>query len=175
MNELQVLKRINHQHCVELVASYTDSKYFGLLISPVADYNLSAFYGVVAGNKENEKSLRSFFGCLAHSLHFLHQNKIRHRDIKPENILVKGSAVYLADFGISLDWENLSRSTTTEDSGKSWTYCAPEVANYEKRNSSSDIWSLGCVFLEMLTVLKGFTVHDLREVFRKHSGRPRFY
>jgi serine/threonine protein kinase len=43
MVELQILQRINHHHCVELVVSYTDSRNFGLLMSPVADYNLSAF------------------------------------------------------------------------------------------------------------------------------------
>jgi ankyrin repeat protein/serine/threonine protein kinase len=158
------------------VASYTDPKSFGILISPVADYNLSAFYTAVVDNEANRVLLRSFFGCLTHALHFLHSSKIRHRDIKPENILIKGSAVYLADFGISLDWQNLSRSTTEKDSAKSWIYCAPEVANYEKRNSSSDIWSLGCVFLEMFTVLKGHTVQDLRAIFRARSdGSARFY
>ena len=37
----------------------------------------------------------------------------------------------------------------------------PEVADFVKRNSSSDIWSLGCIFLEIWTVLKGKTVDDL--------------
>lgn len=195
MTELQNMKRINHQHCVELVclpvlrshkihsftytftqiASYTDPKYFGLLISPVADHDLSIFYTAAMNDNAKKPLLRSFFGCLAHALHFLHQSKIRHRDIKPQNILVKGDTVYLADFGISLDWENMSRSTTTEDSAKSWIYCAPEVANYQKRNSSSDVWSLGCVFLEMLTICNGATIQDLRVIFRHHSESARFY
>lgn len=177
MTELQILKRINHHHCVELVASYTDPRTFGLLISPVADSNLAGFYSVVANDEPKKSILRKFFGCLAHALSFLHASKVRHRDIKPENILVKGSEVYLTDFGISWDWENLTRSTTTEDSAKSWIYCAPEVAENgnHRRNSSSDIWSLGCVYLEMLTVLKGFTVTDLREEMRAHTGRQRFY
>ncbi|KAH7086896.1 kinase-like domain-containing protein, partial [Paraphoma chrysanthemicola] len=175
MTELQILQRINHHHCIELVASYTDSKFFGLLMAPVADCNLSAFYGHVASNEANKKILRTFFGCLAHALQFLHNSKVRHRDIKPENILVKGSAVYLADFAISLDWESLTRSTTTADSAKSWTYCAPEVASHQKRNSSSDVWSLGCVFLEMAIVLEGFTTQELREAMCAHSGRCRFY
>lgn len=101
--------------------------------------------------------------------------KIRHRDIKPQNVLVKGDRVLLTDFGIALDWEHLSRSTTTADSGKTWLYAAPEVARYEKRNTSSDIWSLGCVFLEMITVLKGESVVNMRNFFNERKENYRFY
>lgn len=175
MTEPQVLQRVNHHHCVELVASYTDHKSFGILMSPVADCNLSAYYTLIGDNTEYQDTLRTFFSCLAHALQFLYESKIRHRDIKPENILVKGSDLYLTDFGISLDWESLSRSTTTIDSTKSYTCCAPEVANLEPRNTSSDIWALGCVFVEMLTVLQGFTIKDRRECMNSNSGRHRFY
>ncbi|MCJ1248962.1 hypothetical protein MMC30_006183 [Trapelia coarctata] len=173
--ELQVLKRIHHHHCVELVASYTDPKYFGLIMSPVADCNMAQFYDLVEADPEKSALLRGFYGCLANGLSYLHDTQIRHRDIKPENVLVKGQNVYLTDFGISLDWEALTRSTTTDDSAKSWVYCSPEVANYEKRNSSSDIWSLGCVFLEMSTVLKGHNISAMRTSFRKHTESYKFF
>ena len=157
------------------MASYTDFKYFGLILSPVADCNLAEFYSRVFEDAQNQTLLREFYGCLATGLQYLHNSKIRHRDIKPENILVQNGCVYLADFGISLDWDALTRSTTTEDTGKSWIYCAPEVANYEKRNSSSDIWSLGCVFFEMCTVLKGRTINTMRQHFRKLHDTYKFY
>lgn len=124
---------------------------------------------------ETASVLRGFFGCLANAINFLHGAKIRHRDIKPQNILVKGSSIYLTDFGISLDWENLSRSTTTKDTAKSMLYCAPEVARYEPRNTSADIWSLGCVFLEMLTIIKGKTLEEQRSLFKERSDNYRFY
>lgn len=142
-------------------------------MAPVADHDLNTFYQFVS--PENAPLLRSFFGCLAGALNFLHEAKIRHRDIKPQNILVKGAHVYLTDFGVSLDWENLSRSTTTEDSAKTPLYCAPEVARWEKRNTSADIWSLGCVFLEMLTLLKNRTVEEQRQYFRKRTDTALFH
>ena len=133
-------------------------------MAPVAEYNLAAFLVVAIDDDEKQVHLTSFFGCIAAALSYLHESKIRHRDIKPENILVKGHSVLLTDFGISLDWESLTRSTTTKDTAKSLVYCAPEVARYEKRNSSSDIWSLGCVFLEMWTVIHGVSVQDMRKI-----------
>jgi serine/threonine protein kinase len=142
---------------------------------PVADYNLFDYYSIAAKDSDKLSLLRSFFGCLASALAYIHDIKIRHRDIKPQNVLVKGDRVFLTDFGIALDWEQLSRSTTTADSGKTWPYAAPEVARYEKRNTSSDVWSLGCVFLEMVTVLKGSTVGDMRHFFKERSDNYRFY
>ena len=88
---------------------------------------------------------------------------------------MKDSHIYLSDFGISLDWESLSGSTTTDDTAKSWIYCAPEVANYQKRNSSSDIWSLGCIFLEMSTLLKGQDIDIMRRKFKERTDTHRFY
>jgi serine/threonine protein kinase len=108
-------------------------------MSPVADCDLRAFYDIAATDDAHLRTLRTFYGCLTAALIYLHSSKIRHRDIKPQNILVKAERVYLADFGISLDWESLSRSTTTEDSAKTLLYCAPEVAQFKPRNSSSDI------------------------------------
>ncbi|ORX97441.1 kinase-like domain-containing protein [Clohesyomyces aquaticus] len=173
--ELQILKRVQHFHCVEMVQSYTDQKYFAILMSPVGDCNLFDYYELALQSPDKSTLLQGFFGCLANALQYIHRIKIRHRDIKPHNILVKGDRVLLTDFGIALDWENLSRSTTTADSGKTWAYAAPEVARYERRNTAADIWSLGCVFVEMLTVLNGQPVSALRRAFERESGNYRFY
>lgn len=116
--ELQVLKRVQHYHCIELVQSYTDPKYFALIMSPVGDCSLLEYYSIALNNPDKSSLLRSYFGCLANALQYIHSIKIRHRDIKPHNILVRGDRVFLTDFGIALDWEELSRSTTTADSGK---------------------------------------------------------
>jgi serine/threonine protein kinase len=144
-------------------------------MSPVADCDLKAFYSLCKGDEGRMDTLRTFYGCLAAALDYLHTSKIRHRDIKPQNILVKGVTIYLTDFGISLDWEGLSRSTTTEDSAKTVLYCAPEVAGYKPRNTASDVWSLGCVFLEIATVLAGLEVEEMQQFFRTTNGDYRFY
>ncbi|KAF2794124.1 kinase-like protein [Melanomma pulvis-pyrius CBS 109.77] len=176
LNELQILKRIEHEHCVELVGSYTDARFFAILISPVAECNLTEFMALAENDQDHRSMLCPYFGCLASAVMYLHSSRIRHRDIKPDNILINASKVYLADFGISLDWEHLSRSTTTEESGKTPLYCAPEVADQsKKRNSSTDIFSLGCVFFEMLVVVKGFTREELRAAFYQSTETRVFH
>jgi serine/threonine protein kinase len=100
------------------------------------------------------------------TLSFLHDNKMRHKDIKPPNILSKQDEVYLTDFGVSLDWTELGHSTAQGPPTITPRYRAPEVVAFEPRNSSSDIWSLGCVFLEMWTVLRGETMKELTRHMR---------
>ncbi|KIN03014.1 hypothetical protein OIDMADRAFT_96488, partial [Oidiodendron maius Zn] len=147
--EIEILKRLKHHHIVEFVGSYTDPKYIGLIMSPIADMDLGTY--LTNANTSKHGELRTFFGCLATALEFLHEQKIRHKDIKPGNILVHGGNVLFTDFGLSLDFTDANGSTTTSMvNGMTLRYCAPEVVLQEPRNTSSDVWSLGVVFLEMI-------------------------
>jgi len=168
--EIEILKRLKHHHVVEFVGSYTDPKYIGLIMSPVAEMDLSAYLERTDTSKHRE--LRTFFGCLARALEFLHEQKVRHKDIKPSNILVHHGKVLFTDFGLSLDFTNAESSTTVSMvNGMTPRYCAPEVAMCEPRNTSSDIWSLGVVFLEMIAVLKGKTIEYMHQFLTEHGSR----
>ncbi|KAH8165243.1 hypothetical protein CIB48_g3014 [Xylaria polymorpha] len=157
--EIQTLKRLEHNHVVEFVGSYTDRNYIGLIMSPVAEMDLSAYLDRANGGSHGE--LRTFFGCLAKALEYLHENRVRHKDIKPQNILVDRGRVLLTDFGLAFDPTNADGSATFNTViGFTPRYCAPEVAMMDSRNTSSDIWSPGVVFLEMIAVLKGMAVKD---------------
>jgi Protein kinase domain len=149
-NEISILKRLSHRHLVQFVGSFTDRKYFGLLISPVADMDLRTFLDQendmdlglkdlpnTAHYKESFEGYRSvlmsFYGCLTTALSFLHGNQVRHKDIKPGNILIKDSKVYLTDFGLARQWNDESRSATTRGEVGDYTvmYAAPEVVDEE--------------------------------------------
>jgi TolA-binding protein len=169
IEEMEALKRLKHHHVVEFVGSYTDPKYMGLIMSPVADMDLSTY--LARADKVRYRELRTFFGCLAQALAFLHEQKIRHKDIKPSNILVHGGNVLFTDFGLAFDFTDKDGSTTASMvNGITPRYCAPEVVNYEPRNTSSDIWSLGVVFLEMTAVLKGRTVAYMYNFLKEHGS-----
>ncbi|KAL2050827.1 hypothetical protein ABVK25_008888 [Lepraria finkii] len=171
--EIEILKRLKHRHVVEFVGSYTDPRYMGLIMSPVADMDFSTYLAQADPAKHRE--LRTFFGCLARALEFLHEQNVRHKDIKPGNILVHGGNVLFTDFGLSFDFTDADGSTTVSMvNGMTPRYCAPEVAAHEPRNTASDIWSLGVVFLEMITVLKGKTVEFIYEFLKRHGSRSGF-
>ncbi|KAF2143346.1 uncharacterized protein K452DRAFT_307490 [Aplosporella prunicola CBS 121167] len=172
-NELKTLKALDHKHLVKLISTYTDPTYVGLLIKPVADMDLATYLGPTKDPLERKACLRAFFGCLANALWYLHKNHVRHKDIKPMNILVKGTNVYFTDFGTARQWEGEGDGSTSGlDTERTPRYCAPEVGDRDRRGKPSDIWSLGCVFLEMATVLNNESVIDFRG-FLETNGTQR--
>jgi serine/threonine protein kinase len=173
--ELWNLKKLSHKHLVELVGSYTDTRFVAIVMLPVADANLQTFLERRDLDANSRSFLRPFFGCLTSALCYLHDNRIRHKDIKPSNVLIKGDQVYFTDFGTALDWSSYGSSITATAAPTTPRYCAPEVMLYTKRDSSSDIWSLGCVFLEMWTVLKSYTLEDLASHMAAHGSGARGY
>ncbi|KAF4954259.1 hypothetical protein FSARC_12196 [Fusarium sarcochroum] len=166
--ELRALKTLSHRHIVKLVGSYIDKdEALGLLMQPVAEMDLHQYLRSKDAFRNN--NIRSFFGCLATALAYVHGQNIRHKDIKPNNVLVKNGQVLLADFGTSricLDGHLTTNGRTREGTSR---YCAPEVDDQGDRNSASDIWSLGCVFLEMATTLLGYSRRDM-DTFYSMNG-----
>lgn len=120
-------------------------------MEPVADMDLKHFLTRGPFPETDFDVLRTFFGCLCSAVRYLHRSNCRHKDIKPANILIKDKRVYVTDFGIALDWTELGQETT-EGPTLTYTnaYAAPEVLKRLPRDSKSDMWSLGCVFLDIL-------------------------
>ncbi|KAI0439906.1 hypothetical protein F4803DRAFT_21438 [Xylaria telfairii] len=168
--EIKSLKNLTHHHVVKLVGSYTDATSLGLIMSPVADMDLHAYLELKTIEPEHRKRmLRSYFGCLASALSYIHGENIRHKDIKPNNILVKDDRVLLSDFGTSrtcFDGHFTSNGVSREGTPRYW---APEVGDGADRNTASDVWSLGCVFLEMATTLFGYSHYDMLGFYSKNG------
>lgn len=103
-------------------------------------------------------------------MNYLHRKNIRHEDLKPQNVLIHGGNILLTDFGFSLDFSEDSMSTTT-GRPSAWTirYSAPEVLDFESRNRATDIWSLGCILLEMVSAFNGTRLSHLKDRW-KHTG-----
>lgn len=171
--EIEIIKKLKHRHIVEFVGSYTDRRYLGLIVSPVAEMDFSTYLKKAESPQHAE--IQTFFGCLATALQFLHDSQIRHKDIKPGNILIDRGNILFTDFGLALDFADASCSTTAGMvNGVTRRYCAPEVTLHEPRNTSSDIWSLGVVFLEMTVVLKGKTIKWMDDYLETHGSQQVF-
>lgn len=93
--------------------------------------------------------IRTGIGCIAHAVKWLHDLKIQHKDLKPSQVLVGSEGLWIGDFGLSKNMSDLAYSTTAEGKTTTPKYLAPERAMKQPCGQPQDIFSLGCIFLEM--------------------------
>ncbi|KAK9670087.1 hypothetical protein RND81_13G176300 [Saponaria officinalis] len=87
---------------------------------------------------------------LLSGLNYLHSANIIHRDLKPENLLVNANCdLKISDFGLSRTTKGRAQPMT-EYVVTRW-YRAPELLlSCETYGTSVDMWSVGCIFAELL-------------------------
>ncbi|XP_072247259.1 mitogen-activated protein kinase kinase kinase 4 isoform X1 [Leuresthes tenuis] len=104
-----------------------------------------------------EHVIRLYSKQITTAINVLHEHGIVHRDIKGANIFLTSSGlIKLGDFGCSVKLRNNTQTMPGEVNSTLGTaaYMAPEVitrAKGEGHGRAADIWSLGCVLIEMVT------------------------
>ena len=98
----------------------------------------------------NERLVANYVVKILEGLHYLHQNDVVHCDLKAANILTtKNGNVKLSDFGVSLNLRAMEREMKDVAGTPNWM--APEVIELKGASTKSDIWSLACTVIELLT------------------------
>ncbi|WJZ89101.1 hypothetical protein VitviT2T_008347 [Vitis vinifera] len=112
---------------------------------------------VLSGGKcadVDERIVRSYTYCIVSSLRYVHSMGLVHCDVKGRNVLVGGGAgvAKLADFGAArrITGEVGRQSSAILPRG-SPLWMAPEVIRREYQGPESDVWSLGCTVIEMVS------------------------
>lgn len=163
-NEIAVMSNLRHEHIVRLVSTYLweQEDLFYLIMLPVADLDLKSLLrrtdrlrGSSEERRDNCRHMRRWPNCLFNALGYMHSKGIRHKDIKPGNILIKNGDVVLTDFGIAKDMARMGTTGTVGRASATWLYAAPEVVAEQRRGRSADVYSLGCVMLEICAVCSG--------------------
>ena len=88
----------------------------------------------------------------------MHRHGVVHRDIKPDNILVGdgGGAVKICNYGVA---KSVAEKDPPQAFAGTMAYMAPEVlVKNADHDTLSDVWSLGCVMVEILTGKPPFAV-----------------
>jgi len=151
LREIAILKHFQHQNIVKLQhLSLCDKKI--LLCLEYLEYDLKKFWDMNFKGEEKVKIelVKSILYQIIRGTDFLHSKKILHRDLKPQNILVdKNIKIKLADFGLSRTYSIPIRPYTKEV--LTLWYRAPElILGAEYYSTGIDVWSIGCIFAELL-------------------------
>jgi len=157
LREILIMKRLNHKNILKLEeVLYTppnDKNKNRGNVYLVFQYMEQDFSGIrMSGYTFNLSQIKYIFYQILSGMAYLHKNKIIHRDIKSSNILMnhKGE-IKIGDYGLA---RRDSKSDNKKYTFKVVTICyrAPELLlGSRDYGPEIDMWSIGCVFCELLT------------------------
>jgi serine/threonine protein kinase len=146
--EVKLMDGLNHKNVVRSLGSQNRAGYLLILMEYVAGRSL--FELIKEFNRLNEAVVRNYMTQILEGLVYCHERKVVHRDIKAKNILVTADGTLkLADFGSAKLVDDILKDQGVSV-GYNYTplWLAPEVV-FGKYTSKVDIWSVGCVMIEM--------------------------
>ncbi|KAG6851007.1 hypothetical protein H0H93_004494 [Arthromyces matolae] len=151
--EIELLKNLQHVNIVQYLYSSLDDEFLNIFLEYVPGGSVTALlrnYGAF-----EEPLVKNFVRQILEGLNYLHERDIIHRDIKGANILVDNKGgIKISDFGISKKVDdNLMTSNRVNRPSLQGSvfWMAPEVVKQSAHTKKADIWSVGCLVVEMLT------------------------
>ena len=153
MQEVEVLKRLQHPHIVAYVDSYRDGDNLCILMEYANDGDLASRIAAKkrAGAHFSETEVLTILHQAASALACCHHtHKLLHRDLKPANIFLDDGEVKLGDFGVS-KFLAFSQAKAMTQCGTP-LYMSPEMCQGQPYTRAADVWALGCVLYELMTM-----------------------
>ncbi|ESR50763.1 hypothetical protein CICLE_v10030510mg [Citrus x clementina] len=150
MQEIDLLKNLNHKNIVKYLGSLKTRSHLHIILEYVENGSLA---NIIKPNKFGpfpESLVAVYIAQVLEGLVYLHEQGVIHRDIKGANILTtKEGLVKLADFGVATKLTEADVNTHSVVGTPYWM--APEVIEMSGVCAASDIWSVGCTVIELLT------------------------
>lgn len=133
-----------------------------IVMEYVEGTTLSNFVFAQPDHHCDETVFRALADQILAGIEYAHRLGVVHRDLKSGNIMVTtDGAIRIMDFGIAANLKNIYSLTTGAPLSLSVHYASPEQINGEAPNRAMDIYSLGCVFYEMLAGHPPFVQGDV--------------
>ncbi|XP_035117894.1 serine/threonine kinase-like domain-containing protein STKLD1 isoform X13 [Callithrix jacchus] len=181
LQELMPLLKLQHAHISvyqELFITW-NSEISSPFLCLVMEFNKVTFQEVITDKREAKEIidaewLQNVLGQVLDALEYLHHLDIIHRNLKPSNIiLVSSDCCKLQDLSSNALMTNKAKWNIRAEEGdpfhKSWM--APEALSFSF-SQKSDIWSLGCIVLDMTSCsfMDGTEAMHLRKSLRESPG-----
>ena len=174
--EAQIAARLEHPHIVPVYEIGEDAGYYYLVMKYMAGGSLKD--RLEKGGRLPYETVLEMVCHIGGALEKAHRAGLVHRDVKPGNILLEEDGVArLADFGFAKAMQAASSVTLTATGGFAGTpaYMAPELWNDMEASPATDLYSLACVFYEMLLGEALFGGKTPTGIMKKHvMERPHY-
>ncbi|KAJ1605213.1 protein kinase [Cryptosporidium canis] len=176
IQEIKILNIISHLNLVRLVESYATNNLL-CIIMELGEYG--SLDGEIEarrkGGRNNiyfaEDEILFILIQVLLGVKHLHDNNIIHCDIKPSNVLLfSNGVVKLSDFGVSSilssnkGEQGASESISDPLIQGSIYYLAPEIYSDMDHDRRCDLWSIGCLLLELCSLERVFRKHSIQEM-----------
>ncbi|XP_043697749.1 cyclin-dependent kinase C-2-like [Telopea speciosissima] len=168
IREIKILKKLQHENVIKLKEIVTSqgherdeqgkqgttdgNKYKGsiYMVFEYMDHDLTGLADR-PGMRFSIPQIKCYMRQLLTGLHYCHVNQVLHRDIKGSNLLIDNEGnLKLADFGLARSFSNDHNGNLTNRVITLW-YRPPELLlGTTKYGPAVDMWSVGCIFAELL-------------------------
>ena len=168
IREISNMKSLSHPNVLKLLdfSIQKDSKEIWMLFDYIPT-NIGKFYFKKKNPKIfSEKFFKNISYQIINGVSYLHQNYIIHRDLKPENILYDDTKnlIQIADFGLS---KKMSYDLSGNTDVGTFPYKPPDVLLGNPYYAFSfDVWSIGCILVELITGKILFPANDSLSVLK---------
>lgn len=178
VREIHLLRSFNHDNVIRVVDLFTpqgQSDFNDVYI--VSDLMETDLHRVIYSLQPlQQEHIQFFLYQMLCGLNYVHSCGVIHRDIKPSNYLTNANChLKLCDFGLSRGVEDPETAELTEYVVTRW-YRAPEIMlSCPSYDAKIDVWSVGCVFGEMLgrqPMFPGSDYIDQLKLIMKVVGTP---
>ena len=168
LNEVRILASVKSNFVVSYKEAFFDEKDNTLcIVMEFADRG--DLYQKIVEHKKSakffeESDIWRIFIQLVKGLKALHDLKILHRDMKSANVfLFSNGSAKLGDLNVS----KVARKGLGYTQTGTPYYASPEVWKDKPYDNKSDVWSLGCVLYEMITLRPPFRAQDMEGLYKK--------
>ncbi|MCP3966033.1 MAG: protein kinase [Lentisphaerae bacterium] len=197
VSEARIMAQLDHPSIIPLYGLHCDSERgFYLVMKHISGKTLEEYLreiialyqtdGLSQYNEHRSLGIRlEYFIKICEAVQYAHSKGIIHRDLKPANILIGDfGEIYVMDWGLASltkdEDENADDADKTDDKGKEASsekgknycagtpsYMAPELIQGEKYSPQTDIFALGMILFEIVTLRKAVTGGSVNKILNR--------
>ena len=164
--EIKIMKKTRNQFIISFEESFQQDEYLYIVMELADKGDLQNKISELQEKKEKfpTETVWMFFFQILSGLKSLHDQNFIHRDVKPANIFITNEGnVKLADFNVGK--EN-NRNLVKTRIGTP-LIMSPEVLQGKEYSNKTDIWSLGCVIIELATMKRPYEAeHEVALLYK---------